>query len=166
MAIVVSPALRRPASAVPSITGLRISPPGFKATLVNISPSGLVAEWGLALKIGQTVTIAFEGTVTDGRTQTRVVGAFGRNRPSPASPSPRRFPFELIATTINVGSPTSNSAITNVRVRLAAFVNSVRIKAITRAPPSARRSESRLASQWPRPMRAGPGMHPRAVASA
>ena len=64
MAIVVSPALRRPASAVPSITGLRISPPGFKATLVNISPSGLVAEWGLALKIGQTVTIAFEGTVT------------------------------------------------------------------------------------------------------
>ena len=64
MAIVVSPALRRPASAVPSITGLRISPPGFKATLVNISPSGLVAEWGLALKIGQTVTIAFEGPVT------------------------------------------------------------------------------------------------------
>src|SRR5437879_2542450 len=64
MAIVVSPALRRPASAVPSITGLRISPPGFKATLVNISPSGLVAEWGLALKIGQTVTIAFEGKVT------------------------------------------------------------------------------------------------------
>jgi len=64
MAIVASPALRRPASAVPSITGLRISPPGFKATLVNISSSGLVAEWGLALKIGQTVTVAFEGTVT------------------------------------------------------------------------------------------------------
>jgi hypothetical protein len=64
MAIAASPALRRPASAVPSITGLRISPPGFKAALVNISSSGLVAEWGLALKIGQAVTVAFEGTVT------------------------------------------------------------------------------------------------------
>jgi hypothetical protein len=53
---------RRPASAVPSITGLRISPPGFKATLVDISASGLLAEWGVALKIGQAVTVTFEGT--------------------------------------------------------------------------------------------------------
>ena len=53
---------RRPASAVPSIKGLRISPPGFKATLVDISASGLLAEWGVALKIGQAVTVNFEGT--------------------------------------------------------------------------------------------------------
>jgi len=53
---------RRPASAVPSITGLRISPPGFKANLVDISASGLLAEWGVALKIGQVVTVNFEGT--------------------------------------------------------------------------------------------------------
>src|SRR6266567_1891404 len=59
-----SPARRRPASAVPSIKGLRISPPGFKATLVNISTSGLLAEWGLPVRIGQVVTVAFEGTVT------------------------------------------------------------------------------------------------------
>ena len=57
-----STAPRRPASAVPSITGLRISPPGFKATLVDISASGLLAEWGVALKIGQVVTVNFEGT--------------------------------------------------------------------------------------------------------
>jgi hypothetical protein len=47
---------------VPSITGLRISPPGFKATLVDISASGLLAELGVALKIGQVVTVNFEGT--------------------------------------------------------------------------------------------------------
>jgi PilZ domain-containing protein len=55
-------AARRPASAVPSIKGLRISPPGFSATLVDISASGLLAEWGVALKIGQAVTVNFEGT--------------------------------------------------------------------------------------------------------
>jgi hypothetical protein len=47
---------------VPSIKGLRISPPGFKATLVDISASGLLAEWGVGLKIGQAVTVDFEGT--------------------------------------------------------------------------------------------------------
>jgi PilZ domain-containing protein len=57
-----SAAPRQPASAVPSIKGLRISPPGFKATLVDISVSGLLAEWGVALKIGQAVTVNFEGT--------------------------------------------------------------------------------------------------------
>jgi hypothetical protein len=55
-------AARRPASAVPSITGLRISPPGVMATLIDVSESGLLAEWGTALKIGQAVTVDFEGT--------------------------------------------------------------------------------------------------------
>jgi len=57
-----SAASRRPASAVPSIKGIRISPPGFKATLVDISASGLLAEWGVALRVGQAVTVNFEGT--------------------------------------------------------------------------------------------------------
>ena len=65
-----------------------------------------------------------------------------RNSPSPLSPS-RRLPRALIATTINVGSPTSRNATTSVRVRLAAFVNSVRIKAITRAPRPPRRGGRR-----------------------
>ena len=64
---------RRPASDVPSITGLRISPPGFKATLVDISASGLLAEWGVALKVGQSVTINFEGTFTPRSVEAHVV---------------------------------------------------------------------------------------------
>jgi hypothetical protein len=68
-----APAPRRLASAVPSITGLRISPPGFKATLVDISASGLLAEWGLALKIGQAVTVKFEGTFEPTSVQAQVV---------------------------------------------------------------------------------------------
>ena len=64
---------RRPASAVPSITGLRISPPGFKANLVDISASGLLAEWGVALKIGQVVTVNFEGTFAPESVKAHVV---------------------------------------------------------------------------------------------
>ena len=64
---------RRPASAVPSIMGLRISPPGFKATLVDISQSGLLAEWGLALKVGQGVTVDFEGTFSPQSLRAQVV---------------------------------------------------------------------------------------------
>jgi hypothetical protein len=58
---------------VPSITGLRISPPGFKATLVNISTTGLLAEWGLPLKIGRAVTVTFEGTITPQSVSAQVV---------------------------------------------------------------------------------------------
>ena len=57
-----STAPRRPASAVPSIKEIRISPPGLKAALIDISTSGLLAEWGVALRIGQVVTVNFEGT--------------------------------------------------------------------------------------------------------
>jgi hypothetical protein len=64
---------RRPASAVASITGLRISPPGFRATLVNISGTGLLAEWGLPLKIGQAVTIEFEGAFAHHSVRAQVV---------------------------------------------------------------------------------------------
>jgi hypothetical protein len=64
---------RRPASAVPSIKGLRISPPGFKATLVDISESGLLAEWGLALKVGQAVAVDFEGTFSPQSLRAQVV---------------------------------------------------------------------------------------------
>ena len=68
-----SAAPRRPASAVPSITGLRISPPGFKAALVDISASGLLAEWGVALKIGQAVKVNFEGTFAPQSVEAQVV---------------------------------------------------------------------------------------------
>jgi len=64
---------RQPASAVASIKGLRISPPGFKATLLDISATGLLAEWGVALKLGQAVTVDFEGTFSPPSFEAHVV---------------------------------------------------------------------------------------------
>jgi PilZ domain len=64
---------RHLASAVPSITGIMISPPGFKATLVDISASGLLAEWGVPLKIGQAVTVKFEGPFVPASVEAQVV---------------------------------------------------------------------------------------------
>lgn len=66
-------AQRRPASAVPSISGLVLSPYGGRATLVDISVSGLLAECGVALKVGQAVKVTFEGTFTPHLVEARVV---------------------------------------------------------------------------------------------
>jgi PilZ domain-containing protein len=66
-------ARRRPASAVPAIKRLLISPPNAAATLVDISTSGLLAEVGAALKVGQTVKVNFEGTFTPAAVEAQVV---------------------------------------------------------------------------------------------
>ena len=63
---------RRAAREVPSITGLRISPPGVDATLVNISPSGLLAECSERLKAGRAVSVVFEGTFEPRSVEARV----------------------------------------------------------------------------------------------
>jgi len=63
---------RYPASEVPSITGLRMSPHGAEASLVNISTTGLLAECAVRLKTGSTVTVQFEGTFTPSTVQGRV----------------------------------------------------------------------------------------------
>ena len=55
-------AVRHPASAVPSITGLRFSPHGADAVLVNISTTGLLAECRERFKLGGKVTVLVEGT--------------------------------------------------------------------------------------------------------
>src|SRR5215467_6613882 len=72
---------RRSASAVPSITGLRISPHGVEASLVNISESGVLAECGERLKPGSAVTVVFEGTFTprtmEGRVARNSVSSMG-----------------------------------------------------------------------------------------
>ena len=73
MAIAHAPAPRWPASAVPAIKRLRISPPGFTATLVNVSETGLLAEWGLRLKIGQQVTVHFDGPFARQSVEAQVV---------------------------------------------------------------------------------------------
>jgi PilZ domain-containing protein len=76
-------ATRYPASAVPAITGLRISPHGVEATLVNISESGVLAECGERLKPGSAVTVVFEGTFVprsmEGRVARNSVSSMGRD---------------------------------------------------------------------------------------
>jgi hypothetical protein len=80
-------ATRLPASAVPSITGLRISPHGADATLVNISQSGLLAECRERIQPGSNVTLTIEGTFVPQSISGRVtrnsvssLGADGRLR--------------------------------------------------------------------------------------
>src|SRR3954462_13703383 len=63
---------RYPASLVPGITKLRLSPHGAEATLVNISTTGLLAECAVRLKTGSTVIVQFEGTFTPATVQGRV----------------------------------------------------------------------------------------------
>ena len=64
---------RVPASAVPSIKGLTLSPFGAEAMLVNISASGLLAESRTPLKIGNLVKVIFEGTFAPKPADGRVV---------------------------------------------------------------------------------------------
>jgi hypothetical protein len=52
---------RRDALLVPAITGLRLSPQGAVATLMNISTTGLLAECGVRMRLGSAVPVLFEG---------------------------------------------------------------------------------------------------------
>ena len=74
---------RRPSTSVPEITGIRFSPHGIEATLVNISDSGLLAECEQQIKPGNAVTVAFSGTfepkLMDGRVSRCVVSSIARN---------------------------------------------------------------------------------------
>jgi hypothetical protein len=68
---------------VPEITGLRFSPHGVDAALVNISDSGLLAECEQQIKPGSAVTIAVAGTfepkTIDGRVARCAVSSIARN---------------------------------------------------------------------------------------
>jgi hypothetical protein len=76
---------------VPSIKGVLISPPGYRADLVDISASGLLAEWGVPLKIGHTVTVTFEGTFVPASVQAKVV----RSAVASVTPSGLRYHVAL-----------------------------------------------------------------------
>jgi hypothetical protein len=60
------------ASQVPSITGLRLSPHGTSAVLVNISVNGILAECAVRLKTGSVVTVLFEGDFSPASVASRV----------------------------------------------------------------------------------------------
>ena len=64
--------LRLLASQVPSITGLRLSPHGAGAILVNISTTGVLAECAVRVKTGSAVTILFEGDFSPASVASRV----------------------------------------------------------------------------------------------
>ncbi len=66
------PAPRLPASAVSSITGVRISPGDAPARLVNISWSGVLVECERRLKPGTEVTVHFAGTFQPAQVPSRV----------------------------------------------------------------------------------------------
>lgn len=74
-------AVRLPAAAVPEIRGLRLSPPGAEAGLLNISTSGLLAECAFRLQPGTAVTVvidgAFEPSTIRGRVARAAVAALG-----------------------------------------------------------------------------------------
>jgi len=76
-------AQRLPASAVPSITGLRIPAHGGEGTLINISASGLLAECGERFQLGYRVTVLVEGTFAPrlirGKVARSSVAALGSN---------------------------------------------------------------------------------------
>lgn len=63
---------RLEASIVPSITGIRLSPYGADATLVNISGSGVLVECSSRLQQGTSVTVVFDGTFSPSSIEGRV----------------------------------------------------------------------------------------------
>jgi len=63
---------RRPATDVPEITRLRISPRGTEAALVNISTSGLLVECSEGLRPRSQVTVVFEGGFSPSSVEGRV----------------------------------------------------------------------------------------------
>jgi hypothetical protein len=74
---------RRPAAAMPKITGLQLLPNLGQASLVNISPTGLLAESAARLLVGSSVEILFEGgflpATAAGRVARCEVAAMGRD---------------------------------------------------------------------------------------
>ena len=73
--------------AIADITGLRFLPDRAPASLVNISPTGLLAESGTPFRVGSAVALSFDGgfapEVVTGRVarcEVSVMGSDGRLR--------------------------------------------------------------------------------------
>jgi hypothetical protein len=63
---------RRPASAIPAIESVRISPHRAEAVLINISGRGVLVECGMRLQPGTRVTVLFSGSFTPSSVPSRV----------------------------------------------------------------------------------------------
>jgi hypothetical protein len=64
------------AAAVPAITGVRLSPGGGEAWLVNISSSGVLVRCATKLLPGTPVMVTFEGTFVVGSAKGKVARCF------------------------------------------------------------------------------------------
>jgi hypothetical protein len=64
---------RRPAALVPSITGVRLSPSGGEASLVNISTTGVLLKANVRLMPGTIVTVNVDGPFRPASIAGRVV---------------------------------------------------------------------------------------------
>jgi hypothetical protein len=58
---------------VPGITGLRFLPQRTEATLVNISPSGVLVETAEKYRVGSETSVMFEGGFTPPTARGRIV---------------------------------------------------------------------------------------------
>ena len=63
---------RLEASLMPSISGIRLSPYGADAILVNISASGVLVECSSRLQQGTSVTVVFDGTFSPSSIEGRI----------------------------------------------------------------------------------------------
>ena len=66
-------ATRHPGPGMASITGLRLSPGGGEASLVNISSSGVLVRCPTKLSPGTAVTVTFDGTFLPSSIKGKVV---------------------------------------------------------------------------------------------
>ena len=69
-------ALRQPAAMMPSIKGVRLSPGGGEAWLVNISSTGALVRCSTRLLPGTPVTVLFDGGFTPESIKSKVVRCF------------------------------------------------------------------------------------------
>lgn len=66
-------ATRHPAAEMTAITGIRLSPGGREAFLVNISTTGVLVRCATRLLPGTPITVVFEGGFSPSSTKGRVV---------------------------------------------------------------------------------------------
>lgn len=69
-------ATRHPATGMPSITGVHLSPGGGEASLVNISSTGALVRCPTKLLPGTAVTMTFDGTFSPSTIKGKVVRCF------------------------------------------------------------------------------------------
>jgi hypothetical protein len=131
-------AARRTAASVPQITGLRISPHGIEAALIDISETGLLAECSERLKPGSAVTAVFEGTIVPNTAEGRVVrstvwsvGRDGRLRYHVGIGFTKPFPLD------GPGSETAAGTAASAEPAAAAPAASNAVAAPTAEPPAA-----------------------------